>query len=161
MVYVVMGLAVFVLDLMTKIWAKTELAEIGTLPVIQDVFHLTYVENKGAAFGIFQNGRIFFILVALVAAAVVLYAVFKYRNKPTVLNLGITFLSAGALGNTIDRIYQGFVVDLFDFRIINFPVFNVADIFVCLGAGLLAIFFIYADGKEQRKGELKEDDCEG
>ena len=161
MVYIVIGLAILVLDVLTKIWAKTELAKLDTVPVIQNVFHLTYVENKGAAFGVLQNGRIFFILVALVAAVVVLYVVLKFKNKPKVLNTGIAFLSAGALGNTIDRIWQGYVVDLFDFRLINFPVFNVADIFVCLGAGLLAIFFVFMDGKKTKEGELTENDGEG
>ncbi len=161
MIYVVIGLAILVLDILTKIWAKAELSKIATFPVIQNVFHLTYVENRGAAFGVLQNGRWFFILVALVAAVVVLYVVFKYKNKPAVLNLGITFLAAGALGNTADRILRGFVVDLFDFRLINFPVFNVADIFVCLGAGLLAIFFVFMDGKNVKKGELTENDGEG
>lgn len=151
MIYFALGVVILILDLLTKIWAQTRLREIGTIPLIEDVFHLTYVENRGAAFGILQNQRIFFILIALAFAAVVVFVILKYKKRPAVLDLGLSFMSAGALGNMIDRIWRGFVVDMFDFRLINFPVFNVADIFVCIGAGLLAIFFIFFDGKEKER----------
>ncbi len=151
MVYFVVGIVILIFDLLTKIWAQTRLQGIGTIPLIEGVFHLTYVENRGAAFGILQNQRVFFILITLVFAAVVVYVISKYKNRPTVLDLGLSFMAAGALGNMIDRIWRGFVVDMFDFRLIDFPVFNVADIFVCIGAGLLAIFFIFFDGKEKER----------
>ncbi len=151
MIYFALGVVILIADLLTKIWAQTRLREIGTIPLIEDVFHLTYVENRGAAFGILQDRRMFFVLITLVFAAVVVYVILKYKNRPAVLNYGLCFMFAGALGNMIDRIWRGFVVDMFDFRMINFPVFNVADIFVCIGAGLLAIFFIFCDGKEKER----------
>ena len=151
MVYFVVGIVILIFDLLTKIWAQTRLQGIGTIPLVEGVFHLTYVENRGAAFGILQNQRVFFILITLVFAAVVVYVISKYKNRPAVLDLGLSFMAAGALGNMIDRIWRGFVVDMFDFRLIDFPVFNVADIFVCIGAGLLAIFFIFFDVKEKER----------
>ena len=158
MIYFVIGAAVVLLDFLTKVWAKECLAETGTIPVIKDVFHLTYVENRGAAFGIFQGQQIFFVLMALVVAAAVVYIAIKYKNKPWTLNLGLSFLSAGALGNTMDRIWRGYVVDFLDFRLIEFPVFNVADIFVCLGAGLLAIFFVLMEDKYKEKKEREQNE---
>jgi signal peptidase II len=150
MIYFIVGVVILVADLLTKIWAQTRLQELGTIPLIEGVFHLTYVENRGAAFGILQNQRAFFIVITLVFAAAVIYVIFKYKNRPAILDLGISFMVAGALGNMIDRIWRGFVVDMFDFRLIDYPVFNVADIFVCIGAGLLAIFFIFFDGKGKK-----------
>ncbi len=151
MIYFALGVAIFVTDLLTKIWAQTRLREIGTIALIEDVFHLTYVENRGAAFGILQDQRALFVLMALIFAAAVIYVVLKYKNRPAIVDLGLCFMTAGALGNMIDRIWRGFVVDMFDFRAINFPVFNVADIFVCIGAGLLAFFFIFCEGKEKER----------
>lgn len=150
MIYFVVGVVILIADLLTKIWAQARLQELGTIPLIEGVFHLTYVENRGAAFGMFQNQRVFFVLITLVFAAAIVYVIFKYKNRPAVLDLGLSFMAAGALGNMIDRIWRGFVVDMFDFRLINYPVFNVADIFVCVGAMLLAIFFIFFDGKEKK-----------
>ncbi len=157
MVYFVIGAVVLLIDVLTKLWAKMCLAEIVTIPVIEDIFHLTYVENRGAAFGVFQGQRIFFILVAIAVAVLVVYIAARYKNKPWMLNLGLSFLSSGALGNTIDRIWRGYVVDFFDFRLIDFPVFNVADIFVCLGAGLLAVFFVLFEEK-YKKRECENDE---
>ncbi len=151
MIYFALGVAILIADLLTKIWTQTRLREIGTIPLIEDVFHLTYVENRGAAFGILQDKRAFFVLITLAFVAAVVYVILRYKNRPLVLNYGLTFMVAGALGNMIDRIWRGYVVDMFDFRMINFPVFNVADIFVCIGAGLLAIFFIFCDGKEKER----------
>ncbi len=153
------GVAIFIADLLTKMLAKTHLQEVGSIPLIENVFHLTYVENRGAAFGMLQGQRTFFVLIALVfVVAVVVFAV-KYKNKTPLVNLGVSFMTAGALGNAFDRICQGFVVDFFDFTLIDFPVFNVADVFVCVGAGLLAIFFVFYDeGKSKEKGECNEND---
>jgi len=151
MIYFALGIAILIIDLLTKIWAQTRLREIGTIPLIEDVFHLTYVENRGAAFGILQDKRIFFVLITLAFVVAVIYVIFKYKNRPAMLDYSLSFMVAGALGNMIDRIWRGFVVDMFDFRMINFPVFNIADIFVCIGAGLLAIFFVFCDGKDKER----------
>ena len=155
MIYVILALFILGADIATKILAKTYLSGAPSIPLIDDVFHLTYVENRGAAFGILQDGRIFFIIIAVVMAVVIIGVLRKYKNRSAMLNLGLSFLCAGALGNTIDRVMQGYVVDFFDFRLINFPVFNIADIFVCLGAALLAMFFVFFEDKNRK---IEEDE---
>ncbi|MBQ9757460.1 MAG: signal peptidase II [Clostridia bacterium] len=159
MVYFAIGFAIFVADLLTKILAKTHLSELGSVPLLEGVFHLTYVENRGAAFGMMQGRGLFFVVVALLFVAVAIWVSVKIKNKPPLLNLGISFMTAGALGNMVDRILSGYVVDFFDFALINFPVFNVADIFVCLGAGALAVFFVFFEEKwrKEQKGEKDSD----
>ncbi len=136
-----------VVDVLTKILAKTHLSGLGSIALIEGVFHLTYVENQGAAFGIMQGRGLLFVAVAVVFVVAVLCISVRVKNKPPILNLGISFMTVGALGNVIDRLVYGYVVDFFDFCLINFPVFNVADIFVCLGAGALAVFFVFFEEK--------------
>ena len=154
MVYFVLCIGIIVLDFLVKLWAKTDLSQIGSVPVWEGGFHLTYVENRGAAFGIMQNKVWFFVIVALVAIPVIVYVFRKYQNRSKTLSLGLCFILAGAVGNMIDRITLGFVVDFLDFRIIDFPVFNIADIFVCIGAGLIAIFVVFIE--EKLKSDPKE-----
>ena len=157
MIYICLAVVIFGVDIATKFLAKSRLAGMTSIPLIEDVFHLTYVENRGAAFGILQGRLPFFIIVAVVAAAVVVWLLRTYKARHTLMKLGLSFLCSGALGNTVDRIMRGYVVDFFDFRLIDFPVFNVADIFVCLGAGLLAVYFIFFDEKVKKRGCENED----
>ncbi len=157
MIYFLIAFAIFGLDMGAKLLAKAFLEGGDSVPLIRDVFHLTYVENRGAAFGMMQGGTVFFIIVAVVVAVVVVWLLRAYQQKPAILKLGLSFLAAGALGNTVDRIFRGYVVDFFDFRLINFPVFNVADIFVCVGAVVLAVFFVFFEEK-YRKGVSENDE---
>lgn len=153
MVYIIGSLMIVVADYITKRLAQVHLAGNASKELIKNVFSLTYVENRGAAFGILQDSRSVFIVLTAVILAAVLYAAVKYKNKPRVLNIGLSFLVGGAVGNMIDRIFLGYVVDFFDFCLIGFPVFNVADIFVCIGAVLTAWFFITYDEKKQKGSE--------
>lgn len=136
----IMILLMVVLDQVVKYWALTKLSVIGTIPVIDTVFHLTYVENYGAAFSILQNQRWLFLVVTPIVMAVILVILHKNLIYAKTGRIGLYLILAGAAGNLIDRAWHGFVVDLFDFRLIHFPVFNVADIYVVCG---VALFFYY------------------
>lgn len=141
MIYELIVLLLIGIDQLSKILALKYLKNIGSIPIIQDMFHLTYVENRGAAFGMFQNNQIVFIIVAVVASIVGLYYI--YKKKLNLLgNISIVLIISGAIGNLIDRVRLGFVVDYFDFRFIWDYVFNVADIFVVVGTILLCIYII-------------------
>ena len=141
MAYILTIIALIVIDQISKYLALNNLANIGSIPIIENIFHLTYVENRGAAFGMFQNNQIVFIIVAVVASIVGLYYI--YKKKLNLLgNISIVLIIAGAIGNLIDRVRLGFVVDYFDFRFIWDYVFNVADIFVVVGTILLCIYII-------------------
>lgn len=138
------------LDQLSKYWALNYLQEIGSIPIIQNVFHLTYVENRGAAFGMFQNNQIIFVIVAIVASIFGLY--YLHTKKMNLIGkFGIVLIISGAIGNLIDRVRLGFVVDYFDFRIIWEYVFNVADVFVVVGTAMLCIYILFFEGKEQVK----------
>lgn len=157
MLYGVIFVAILVLDGLTKLWAASALEPMLRLPLWEGVFHLTYVENRGAAFGIFQDGRVFFIIITIAILVIIGIAAKRFKNRSRLLNIGLAFVSAGAVGNLIDRIFRGFVVDFFDFCLINFPVFNVADIFVCIGAVLVAVFIIFFEEENKSRRNCKND----
>ena len=142
MIYILIILGLITLDQVSKYIAINYLANVGSIPIINDVFHLTYVENRGAAFGMFQNNQIVFIIVALAATIFGLY--YLYKKEVNLLGkTAIILIISGAIGNLIDRIRLGFVVDYFDFRIIWDYVFNIADVFVVVGTILLCIYIIF------------------
>ena len=139
------GILVFIIDQLVKHLVVSTMHLGQSLPVIKGIFHITYVLNPGAAFGMLEHQRWIFILVAL--AAVLLGAAFykKLQQESFLMRSGAGLLLGGAVGNLADRIQSGLVVDFLDFRI--WPVFNIADIAICAGAGIL-IFDIW-----QRRNE--------
>ena len=151
MIYELIILLLVGIDQLSKILALKYLKSVESIPIIQNMFHLTYVENRGAAFGMFQNNQIIFVIVALLAS---IYGLYYLHTKKinTLGKVSILLIISGALGNLIDRVRLGFVVDYFDFRIIWEYVFNIADIFVVLGTILLCIYILfYDDNKENQK----------
>lgn len=133
-------LALIAFDQLVKYWAFTVLQPLTTIPIVENIFHLTYVENRGAAFSLLMNRRWLFVILAVLVVSAAAIALKKGVIQTKTGKWSLYFITAGAVGNVIDRIARGFVVDLFDFRLIHFPVFNVADIFICIGA---VLFFIY------------------
>ena len=147
MTYILIILGLIGLDQISKYIAIKYLAGIGSIPIIKDIFHLTYVENRGAAFGMFQNNQIIFVVVALIACIFGLY--YLYKKELNLLGkTAIILIISGAIGNLIDRIRLGFVVDYFDFRIIWDYVFNIADVFVVAGTILLCIYIIFFENNK-------------
>lgn len=139
MTTLLIAIFVTVFDQLVK-WIVVSHMELGeTIPLIRNVFHLTYILNPGAAFGLLPHQDWFFL--AIVAALFAAFFVMRKRipGKPFYFPAAVGMLLGGALGNGIDRVRLGAVVDFFDFRI--WPIFNVADIFICLGVGLIAFYF--------------------
>jgi len=126
---------VVMLDQITKYMIVSNMTEGMSIPVINQVFHLTFVLNPGAAFGMLEHNREFFIIMAIAVLMFVVYMRKKILEEPLTVQIGIALFVGGALGNLIDRMKTGLVVDFFDFRI--WPVFNVADIAICLGVGVM------------------------
>jgi len=134
----ILFVGVVALDQITKAIVMRNFIPGESIPILQDIFHLTYVLNPGAAFGILSNQRMFLMLMGagLIAATIYFYPMLKKADS--FLRFGATAILSGAVANLIDRVQTGYVVDFFDFRI--WPVFNVADIAIVLGMG----FVIYA-----------------
>jgi len=140
-----------VLDQVTKLAVVEKLAPIGTYPLIEEIFHFTYVENRGAAFGMLADHRWVFMILSTAAILVMLVWLFIEKPKSWWVRISTAFVIAGGIGNMIDRVRLGYVVDFIDCRFIDFYVFNVADSFVCIGCGMFLAGAVYLEIMEQKK----------
>lgn len=137
-------ISVIILDQLSKILTLKYLEPVRDIPIIENIFHLTYVENRGAAFGLFQNQKLFFLITTIIVLGFIwFYAKSNKLNK--IMIWGLSLVAGGAIGNLIDRVRLGFVVDYFNVAIINFPVFNIADCAVVIGAALISIYILKYD----------------
>ena len=134
-----------ILDQATKLAAVSALKDGGPYVLIPGVFQLQYLENRGAAFGLLQNARIFFLAVTLIALAAVIYVLVRLplKRKYIVLRFLMVLIAAGAVGNMIDRVFLGYVRDFLYFSLIDFPIFNVADIYVTCATILLILLLLF------------------
>lgn len=132
------------IDQIIKLWASQTLAAVGSIPVIEGVFEFSYVENRGAAFGILQDQRWIFIVLTIAVVLAAVWLLFSGRVKSWLVRIPIILALAGGVGNLIDRIWHGYVVDMFYFKLIDFAVFNFADVCVVVGCIwlILSILFV-------------------
>lgn len=148
--YLIITLILVILDQLTKYYAITNLKGKEMVELVPNWLYLTYLENKGAAFGFLNTMPWVFTLLASVFVVAMIVIMLKYRNNfNSFLKLSLAIIIAGALGNLIDRFTHGYVVD-FIFSplngLYNFPVFNLADVYLTLMAIVLAIYLIFSDG---------------
>ena len=136
-----LSICIVVLDQVVKFLVTHEMFPGMSIPVIQDVFHITFVVNPGAAFGILAHQRSFFIVMGIVI--VILGGLFSpyIRRQCRIFRCGTALLLGGALGNLIDRVRFGHVIDFFDFRI--WPVFNIADIAIVVGVAAIIYAILF------------------
>ncbi|MBQ4273618.1 MAG: signal peptidase II, partial [Clostridia bacterium] len=130
------------LDQLTKWLTVVNLDLHETFPLWQDVFHFTHERNTGMAFGMLKDHRWVFMVFSTVAIVALLVYLFRFRPESRWMQVSMAFIVGGGIGNMIDRVFLGYVVDFFDFRLINFAVFNVADSFVCIGAGMMIAYLL-------------------
>ena len=137
------------IDQYTKQLAVLHLKDQPSYSIVDGVFELNYLENRGAAFGMLQNQKGFFLLISAIVLIAIAYILIKIpdNRKYNILHILLVLIASGAIGNMIDRIRLEYVVDFFYFVLINFPIFNMADIYVSVACVLLAIvmLFVYKD----------------
>ncbi len=154
-IYLLIAAIVVVIDQWTKQLAVSYLKPISTKPLIDGVLHLTYVENTGAAFGMMKNHRWVFMATSTIAVIGILIFIVGWYKKyhDPLLFTGLAFIAGGGIGNMIDRVLLGYVVDFVDFRLINFAVFNGADSFVCVGAAMIVLWVFLTEIKEKKSAQ--------
>ncbi len=130
------------LDQLSKLLAVKLLAPVESVPLWSGVLHLTYVENKGAAFGMLADHRWVFMSISSVAIIAIAIYLYSGKNTSKLYTSSLMLIVSGGIGNMIDRIALGYVVDFIDFALIDFAVFNIADSLVCIGAGLLILSLV-------------------
>lgn len=160
LIALVVSIILIAVDQITKYIAIQYLKPVGYITLVDGLFSLTFVENGGAAFGIFQGGRWFFIIltsILLVGICVYYYKLPKTRVYSWV-RFSLILIIAGAVGNYIDRFRNGYVVDFFQALFIDFPVFNMADIYVVTGTILFTILLLFFIEGNEKPVEKKETD---
>ncbi len=128
------------LDRLTKLLVTKSLALNQSFPVIKSVFHITLIHNRGAAFGILKN-QVPFLIFTSAIAIILIYLNLRDNRGKIIYAVSLSFILAGALGNLIDRLFLGYVIDFLDFRI--WPVFNIADSAITIGAVLLGWYILF------------------
>lgn len=152
MVYILLFLILLIIDQYSKFIVDSTLLVGETIPVIDSFFNLTYVQNRGVAFGLFQGKIDIVTILATVAIVLILFYFFKNLKKIIFLErIGYSMIFAGAIGNMIDRMFRGYVIDMLDFRGIWSFIFNFADVWINIGIILIIVEYIFFSRKKRVK----------
>ncbi len=151
----IIGAALAAIDQIIKYFIVSELKPVGTVNVLGDVFKLTYVENRGVAFGMFSGMQWVFILLTSALLAAIIFYMFKKRPKSKFFYITVALIIGGGIGNLIDRVFLNYVVDYLSMSFFP-PVCNFADYCITVGVGMLAVYLLFFADKEKKK-ELKND----
>ncbi len=147
MIYIITAILIVLFDQITKILTVKNFSLGEVKEIIPHILSFTYIKNEGAAFGILQGARVFFIVLTIIVLLGAIYYIIKMRPTSRLEKWALCFVAGGAVGNFIDRAILGFVRDFIMVEFIDFPVFNIADCFVCIGAGLY-ILYAFLDMKK-------------
>ncbi|HHV94924.1 MAG TPA: signal peptidase II [Clostridiaceae bacterium] len=155
MIWILIMALIIISDQITKHIVSTNIKVGELIPVINNFFYITYHTNTGAAWGILQDKLYILIPLTIVFSLVMFYMLFKTEHK--LLKIALSFILGGAIGNLIDRVVKGSVVDFLDFYFgkFHFPTFNIADCFIVIGTILLGTYIVLY-GKEPEEEEKKE-----
>ena len=143
--------AVILADQLSKILCVKYLIDAGSVRIVPKIVNFTYVENRGAAFGMLADHRWVFMVLSVAAIALIVVYLAKAKPQSVLQRVSIALIAGGGIGNMIDRVFRGYVVDFIDVQFVKFYVFNVADSAVCVGCGLLVIWAIASEVKSKKQ----------
>lgn len=148
---IIVSVALILLDQFVKIFVDAKLSLYQSIPIIKDFFEIYYIRNEGAAWGMFQNKQFFFILATLVVLIITIIYYIRMIDNPkfSPIKVCLVFIFSGAIGNLIDRVFRGDklfhggVIDFLYLKFINFPIFNIADMYVSIGMFILILLILF------------------
>ena len=140
-----------ILDQLTKAIVVSQMALYEEVPFLPGLIRFYHTRNTGAAFSMFSDNRWVFMVFSVIAMMIMTYLLVKFHGRHWLLSVSLAAVLGGGIGNMIDRVLSGYVVDFLDFQFMKFAVFNVADIFVCVGCGLMILDVILSEVREQKK----------
>ena len=147
------------IDQLIKLWAVQVLQPVGAMPFIPHVVELRFVLNQGMAFSLLSGKQLFLIIATSAALLAVAYGLFFRSRGKRLQQAALVLVLGGGIGNMIDRIFRGYVVDMFDLQFMDYPIFNLADIFVVVGVILGAVYYLwFYDKYDKRSGKEPGDD---
>ena len=145
-------------DQLSKYWVVNNIGLTDSFTVIPNVIDFVYVKNTGAAFSFLSDktyGIVILSVISVVFCIGVIFSVIKYKPENKLLNISLALMISGAVGNLIDRIARGYVIDFIETTFIKFPVFNVADIAITIGAVMVIIYILFFDKTKNNEGQEK------
>ncbi|MFV9509964.1 signal peptidase II [Tepidibacillus sp. LV47] len=137
LLYYLVSFVIVLIDQLSKWMVIHNMDLYESIPLIEGWFHITSTRNRGAAFSILQNQRTFFIILTSIVAVFLIYYIWQVKETQKILTFGLALILGGAIGNLIDRIIFGEVIDFIDVRIIHFAIFNIADSAITIGVILM------------------------
>ena len=156
LLWIAITLVGILLDQLTKLLVSGNMILHQSIPIWEGVLHITYIHNRGAAFGMLANHRWVFLIISTLTILVMLVYLFMTKSRNPLLLSAVAMILSGGIGNMIDRLALGYVVDMIEVRLINFAVFNVADSFVCVGAALLFLAILFEKQEPAAKADAAE-----
>ena len=157
---ILLSFALVAVDQLTKWLAVTYVKPAGTIPIIKfgetEWVNFTYCENTGMSFSLLEGQRFILIALPILLIAVVEWYIFSGKLQHNGMKIALACLAGGGFGNLIDRIFLGYVVDFIDFRIINFAIFNFADICAVLGGIVFAMMMVVVESREEKQKKAEE-----
>lgn len=137
-------------DQLAKFLVSYFLSEGASMPVVDGILYFTYVKNPGAAFGLFPNRTVFFVLVTVLVMIMLVVFHRRYGNRAGRIEYALALQLGGAIGNLVDRVRLGYVIDFFDFRF--WPIFNLADVAIVAGVALLGLAILFLPEADSERG---------
>ncbi len=161
MFYVILTVLLFLCDQATKFATTTALNEFESVNVIGGILSFTRYHNTGGPWSIFDGAPIFFIIITIIIFIAEFIYLKKHPLKDTMSKISVSLINAGAIGNFVDRIFRGYVVDMIEVKFIDYPVFNFADCLIVIGCILLCVYviFIYKEDKKEDIKDGKDNAC--
>lgn len=156
MLYAFVVVIILIIDQLTKLWINSSIDVGASSPLIPGVIQLTNIQNTGAAFGFLKDARWFFVILTLVVAIAAIVLLAKNIIKGKLGRWMLVLVIAGGLGNCIDRLFNGYVTDMFQFQFVNFAIFNVADIFITIGGIIFCLYLIFHKDPEEEPVPVPE-----
>jgi len=156
MLYLLLAAIIVAADQAVKSWAVANLQGRGAVDFIPGLINFYYAENTGAAFSMLRNMRWLFIGVSIIASIAIMYVILARKVKSPWGLIPLSMVLGGAVGNLIDRIFAGYVVDMFEFSFVRFAIFNVADMFVTVGGVIFCVYYVFTETRSiaKKSGEL-------
>lgn len=145
--YAVIVVLSVILDQVVKWWTVEHIALYETV-FSNPILSLTYIQNNGAAWSILEGKMWFFFIITMIALVVLPYLLYKYRFESKWMTIGLSLIIGGTLGNFIDRMRLGYVVDMFQVEFFNFPIFNIADVSLVIGVICVLIYILFFEEKQ-------------
>jgi len=154
-IYYILAILLLALDQWSKLAIVNNFALHEVKEMLPGILSLFYIRNEGAAWGIFEGRMFFFFVITVVVVGAMVYNAHKQGFDKKIVGISYAFLLSGALGNFIDRMRLGYVVDMFRLDFIDFPIFNVADVCLTIGVILMAVYILFFEEEEQTASKSK------